>query len=234
MGGISNFQIENEVKQISDEDLLNNFVGVFPSNYMNKFINHAAMIEDKKGKYPFIIANTDASDKTGTHWWSILDIEPRNDILLFDLFGLDGLKNFIIQDDKKTIDKILIGIEQMNKTDKKLTKKEIDLLSDTATDFFHFVQAFGIKLKLKNFVNIWMAEDRIQDLDSNTCEIFQLYFYENMFNPNQNSKIQNHTKLKKSTVETLLNELFSLDDKENEIKMLEYADKKNIRIFNNA
>ena len=234
MGGISNFQIENAVKQISDEDLLNNFVGVFPSNYMNKFINHAAMIEDKKGKYPFIIANTDASDKTGTHWWSILDIEPRNDILLFDSFGLDGLKNFIIQDDKKTIDKILIGIEQMNKTDKKLTKKEIDLLSDTATDFFHFVQAFGIKLKLKNFVNIWMVEDRIQDLDSNTCEIFQLYFYENMFNPNQNSKIQNHTKLKKSTVETLLNELFSLDDKENEIKMLEYADKKNIRIFNNA
>ena len=49
MGGISNFQIENAVKQISDEDLLNNFVGVFPSNYMNKFINHAAMIEDKKG-----------------------------------------------------------------------------------------------------------------------------------------------------------------------------------------
>ena len=234
MGGISNFQIENAVKQISDEDLLNNFVGVFPSNYMNKFINHAAMIEDKKGKYPFIIANTDASDKTGTHWWSILDIEPRNDILLFDSFGLDGLKNFIIQDDKKTIDKILIGIEQMNKTDKKLTKKEIDLLSDTARDFFHFVQAFGIKLKLKCFVNIWMVEDRIQDLDSNTCEIFQLYFYENMFNPNQNSKIQNHTKLKKSTVETLLNELFSLDDKENEIKMLEYADKKNIRIFNNA
>ena len=234
MGGISNFQIENAVKQISDEDLLNNFVGVFPSNYMNKFINHAAMIEDKKGKYPFIIANTDASDKTGTHWWSILDIEPRNDILLFDLFGLDGLKNFIIQDDKKTIDKILIGIEQMNKTDKKLTKKEIDLISDTATDFFHFVQAFGIKLKLKNFVNIWMVEDRIQDLDSNTCEIFQLYFYENMFNPNQNSKIENHTKFKKSTVESLLNELFSLDDKEGEIKMLEYAGKKNIKIFNNA
>ena len=76
-----------------------------------------------------------------------------------------------------------------------------------------------------------MVEDRIQDLDSNTCEI---YFYENMFNPNQNSKIQNHTKLKKSTVETLLNELFSLDDKENEIKMLEYADKKNIKISNNA
>ena len=68
MGGISNFQIENAIKKIGDEDLSKNFVGVFPSNYMNKFINHAAMTEDKKGKYPFIISNIDANDKTGTHW----------------------------------------------------------------------------------------------------------------------------------------------------------------------
>ena len=85
---------------------------------MNKFINHAAMISDK-GKYPFIIANTDASNKPGVHWWSILDIEPRNDIFFFDSFGLDGLKHFIIQDDKPIVDKILLGIEQMNRTNKK-------------------------------------------------------------------------------------------------------------------
>ena len=78
-----------------------------------------------------------------------------------------------------------------------------------------------------------MVEDRIQDLDSNSCGIFQLYFYENLFNPDQNSKIQNETKLKKTTVETLLNELFSLDDKENEIKMVEYADKLEIEILIN-
>ena len=79
------------------------------------------MIEDEKGKYPFIIANTDLSNKRGVHWWSIFDIEPRNDIFFFDSFGLDGLKKFIIQDDKKIVDKILIGIEQMNKTDQKIT-----------------------------------------------------------------------------------------------------------------
>ena len=220
-------------------------MGVFPSNYMNKFINHAAMIEDKKGKYPFIIANTNKDNKRGTHWWSILDIEPRNDIFFFDSFGLDGLKHFIIQDDKKIIDKILIGIEQMNRTDQKITlckikfnlgackelsKEEIDSLSDTARDFFYFVQAFGIKLKLRSFVNIWMVEDRIQDLDSATCGIFQLYFYENLFNLDENSKVQKETKLKKTTVETLFNELFSLDDKENEIKMEEYADKLGVKI----
>ena len=121
MGGISNFQIENAIKKIGDEDISENFVGVFPFNYMNKLINHAAMIENKKGKYPFIISNTNKNNKKGTHWWSIIDIEPRNDSFFFDSFGLDGLKHFIIQDDKKIIDKILIGIEQMNRTDQKIT-----------------------------------------------------------------------------------------------------------------
>ena len=67
MTGISNHQIEEAFKKIDDEDLLDNFIGMFPSDYMNKFINHAAMIEER-GKFPFIIANTDASDKPGVHW----------------------------------------------------------------------------------------------------------------------------------------------------------------------
>ena len=46
MGGISNFAIEKAFKKINDPDLLDNFVVVFPSNYMNKL-----------------------------HWWSILDID---------------------------------------------------------------------------------------------------------------------------------------------------------------
>ena len=44
---------------------------------------------------------------------------------------------------------------------KELSKEEIDSLSDTARDFFYFVQAFAMKLKLRSFVNIWMVEDRI-------------------------------------------------------------------------
>ena len=79
MAGISTFQIEEAFKKIDDEDLLKNFVGVFPSNKMNKFIDHAAMISES-GKFPFVITNTDADDKPGVHWWSILDIEPKNDI----------------------------------------------------------------------------------------------------------------------------------------------------------
>ena len=33
--GISNSQIENALKNMEDEDINSNFVGVFPSNYMN-------------------------------------------------------------------------------------------------------------------------------------------------------------------------------------------------------
>lgn len=43
------------------------FVGVFPANRMNKFINFKVMISEKTGKYPFLIANTDSLDKNGTH-----------------------------------------------------------------------------------------------------------------------------------------------------------------------
>ena len=56
-------------------------MGAFPSNRMSKFINNSAMISSKKGKYPFVIANTGSSEKGGAHWWSILDIEPKTDIL---------------------------------------------------------------------------------------------------------------------------------------------------------
>ena len=72
---------------------------------MNEFIDHAAMLSEKGGKYSFIIAHTDSLSNPGTHWWSILNIEPKPDIFFFDSFGIDGLKQFVIQDDRKIIEK---------------------------------------------------------------------------------------------------------------------------------
>ena len=88
---------------------------------------------------------------------------------------MDGLKSFIIQDNKKVIEKILLGTEQLTRTENKLTlvnikfslnvcknltKNELD-----TREFFYFVQSFGDKHKLCDFVNLWVVEDRIQDLD---------------------------------------------------------------------
>ena len=44
---------------------------------------------------------------------------------------------------------------------KNLSVEELDALSDTASNFFHFIQVFGNKIKLCNFLNIWMVEDRV-------------------------------------------------------------------------
>ena len=69
-----------------------------------------------------------------------------------------------------------------------------------------------------------MVEDRLQDLHSSTCGIFQLYFFDNLFNPDENSKIQNNSKVNRKTVEVLLNELFTLNHQnKNEQKMRQYA-----------
>ena len=69
-----------------------------------------------------------------------------------------------------------------------------------------------------------MVEDRVQDLNSATCGIFQLYFYDNLFNPNEKSKIQGKANLNTKIIETLLNELFVLGNQDkNEEKIRQYA-----------
>ena len=80
---------------------------------------------------------------------------------------------------------------------KSLNKVEIDTLSNTAKEFFYFVQSFGNNLKVRDFVSLWMAEDPIHSLDTVTHGIFQIYFYNNLFNPDINSKIQNNKNLAK-------------------------------------
>ena len=131
-------------------------------------------------------------------------------------------------DSKITLFKIQFNLIN---TYKNLSKKELDALSDTANDFFRFILAFRNKVKLRNFVNICMVEDRVQK-NSRTCGIFQLHFYDNLFNPNENSKIQDKAKLNKKTIETLLNELFLLDDRDkNEETIRQYAQNMGISVM---
>ena len=76
-----------------------------------------------------------------------------------------------------------------------------------------------------------MLEDRVQDLNSVTCGIFQIYFYDNLLNPDEISEIWNKKRLNKSTIETLLNEIFVFDDQEtNEVAIRQYANEKNITV----
>ena len=46
--GLSNFQIEKILKDIGDPDINDNFVSVFPTNYLDRFIDYKTMISEKK------------------------------------------------------------------------------------------------------------------------------------------------------------------------------------------
>ena len=57
-------------------------------------------------------------------------------------------------------------------------------------------------------ITVYLVDDQLQKLETDTCGIFQLYFYFNLFVPFENSSVLGDSKLSKRTVEKLLNEIF--------------------------
>ena len=156
--------------EINIADINKNFLGVFLSDKINKFIIIEKITSGKI--YSFIISNTGRSNGSVTPWWSISNILPKSEILFFGSLGISGMKGFIVTDDKKN--KVLKGLELADKRDNKLTliklklpmngyknlaEKEIFSLSSAVQDFFHRIYSFGKNKNLTNFVNVWMLED---------------------------------------------------------------------------
>ena len=243
MTGISNEAIEDFFEKVNDEDLKNNFIGVFPFNYINRFISYHSIIKDRpKVKYPFIIMNTDRSDRAGAHWWSFLDLHPKKEIFLFDSFGFEGFKKFIIDNDKKVLNKVLFGLHKFKKNDQKITLislrfsmseyekiKNTKQLKTTTQDLLHLMYEFGRLHNLDDEITVFCVDDQLQRIDTDTCGIFQIYFYYNLFNPLSESQVIKHKLLTKQTIESLLNEVFSLNQQQNERVIQQFAQQNNIR-----
>ena len=73
-----------------------------------------------------------------------------------------------------------------------MKEKSLQNLTDTAKDFFYLLSEFGKlkkKRKKKKEIKIVLLDDQLQELTTDTCEIFQLYFYKNLFEPEVGSKI---------------------------------------------
>ena len=162
------------------------------------------MMSETGEHYPFLIMNTDRTNKKGTHWWSFLDLHPKKEIFLFHSFGFQGFKEFLLQDDKKILNKILYGIKKLEKKDNKVTVitltfsmneceniKNANRLSTTTKDLLHLMNKSGKKYNLKKDVTVNFVDDQLQKTEADTCGIFQLYFYVNLFNPVENSDIIN-------------------------------------------
>ena len=119
----------------------------------------------------------------------------------FDSFGFDDFKEFLLQYDKKILDKILYEIKKFEKKDSKImvitltfsmeryeTIKNLNRLSETMQDILHLINEFG-KKHLKEEVRIHFVDNQLQKTVTNTCGVFQLYFFVDLFNPDENSVI---------------------------------------------
>ena len=146
----------------------------------------------------------------------------------------------IVDNDRQIIDKFFYGLEKINKKDKviNLTYVRFDndsykkvnkaSLTPTAKDFFHSLSEFS-KVHNQKSVDIFMVDDQLQNIKSDTCGLFQLYFYMNLFLPKQSSKIVNNRTLNLRTINNLLNEIFSKDISQNEIIVENFAAEHNIK-----
>ena len=77
---ISDNEIEILFKEINNDYLNENFLRVYPSDKINKFIMFEKMMPGKK--YPFLISNMDRSNQGVTHLWSIMNISPKSALFL--------------------------------------------------------------------------------------------------------------------------------------------------------
>ena len=102
-----------------------------------------------------------------TNWVFIggvfLDIDQKNNLFLFDSFGLEGFKLFIVNNDQQIINQLLYNFGKCKiKSNEKLTlysmkfcvdtwekmlQKTKSQLTETAQNFFHLLEQFA-KLKV--------------------------------------------------------------------------------------
>ena len=162
---------------------------------------------------------------------------------MFDSFCIEEFKLFIAVNDQDIYNELLCNFKKCEsksnqklelctmtfcvETWQKMSHKKKDQLADTASNFFHLLEQFA-KSKKTHCMNILILENQIQDLTSSTCGHFQLYFYKNLLDPDEKSKIISHRTLNKSTLQTILNKIFSTDIKENEYIVKHFKEEYNL------
>ena len=66
-----------------------------------------------------------------------------------------------------------------------------------AAGLFHLINKFAKLNRIKDEVILHFVDDQLQNEITDTCGIFQLYFYKKLFDPLKKSRIINNNKLTK-------------------------------------
>ena len=137
---------------------------------------------------------------------------------------------------------MLFNLNKFGKNDRKITLisltfsmreyekiKDLKELRTTTQDLLHLMYEYGKLHNIENEVTVFSLDDQLQKIETDTCGIFQLYFYYNLFNPLNKSSIVQDNVISKRTIEKLLNEIFSLNKEQNENIVTQFALENNIR-----
>ena len=158
-------------EKLSDD--IEKFCRCFPSNYVIRFISFHSMMAET-GARSLKRTQIKVTKRVRIGGISLIYIQKKT--FLFDSFGFEGFKEFILKDDQKILNKILHGIEKFNKRDNKITLiitrkffmqehekiKNMNGLSETAIDLLHLMNEYGKKHKLKDEFTVHLVDDKLQ------------------------------------------------------------------------
>ena len=82
---------------------------------------------------------------------------------------------------------------------------------------------------LKDKIIVRLIDYQLQMIEKETCGMYQIYFYVNLFKPLENSTIINKKILKKRTIEKFLNEVLSTDRQVNENRIEQFTEESDIQ-----
>ena len=175
-----------------------------------------------------------------------MNVDPAKHLFLFDSEGFLGFRIFILNSDNQVINKVLYNIKKFNKSDtriqcveltfsvseyRKLKSNEIQKLTNVAQDLFHLLSEYAYLKGHEHELKLICLDNEVQSAGSTTCENYQLYFLEHLFDPLKYSKVISHSKLNKNTIETLLNEIFTTDIPTNEKRVADFSRRFGINIW---
>ena len=75
--GITNLEINKFFENEENQDIKNNYMGVYSTDSITRYINFYEIIKKRNAKYPFAIFNTDKNNKLDTHWWKFYGYSPQ-------------------------------------------------------------------------------------------------------------------------------------------------------------
>ena len=95
-------------------------MGPYSIDSITKYINFYKIIKQRNAKYLFVIFNTDKENKPDVHWWSFMDIHPKNKLFLFDSFGVEGFRLSIVNNNQQIINQLFYNFNKcQSKTNQK-------------------------------------------------------------------------------------------------------------------